>query len=67
MKIDNLDFVINKHVTIGDNVFIGNNVIILKGVSIGNNSIIGAGSVVLKDVGANTVVGGNPAKFIKKM
>lgn len=42
-------------------------VIILCGVTIGQNSVIGAGSVVLKDVEPYTVVGGNPAKPLKKL
>jgi len=53
-----------KQITIGDNVFIGTNAIILPGVSVGDNVVIGAGSVVVKDVESNTVVGGNPAKKI---
>jgi acetyltransferase-like isoleucine patch superfamily enzyme len=52
-------------VVIGDNVFIGVNSIILPGVIIGNNVIIGAGSVVTKSIPNNSIVGGNPAKFIK--
>lgn len=51
-------------VTIGDNVFIGINSIILKGINIGNNVIIGAGSVVTKSLKDNSVYAGNPAKFI---
>ena len=51
-------------VTIGNNVFIGMNSVILKGVTIGNNVIIGAGSLVNKDVPDNSVVAGNPARFI---
>lgn len=54
-----------KPVTIGDNVWVGGNCIILPGVSIGNNAIIGAGSVVTKDVPENAVVAGNPAKVIR--
>ena len=50
---------------IGENVFIGCNALILKGVHVGNNSVVGAGSVVTKDVPANCIVGGNPAKVIK--
>lgn len=50
---------------VGDNVLIGTGSIILGAVKIGNNSIIGAGSVVVKDVPANAVVVGNPAKIIK--
>lgn len=44
---------------------IGSNATILCGVIIGENALIGAGSVVTKDVPANTVVAGNPAKIIK--
>jgi len=51
-------------VTIGNNVFIGINTIILKGVSIGDNVIIGAGSIVNKDVPSNSIICGNPAKVI---
>lgn len=53
----------SKDVIIGDNVFIGNNVTILKGVHIGDNSVIANGSVVFNDVKDNTVVRGNPAEF----
>ncbi len=54
-------------VTIGNNVFIGMNSIILKGVTIGNNVIIGAGSLVNKDIPDNCVVAGNPAKVIMSL
>jgi acetyltransferase-like isoleucine patch superfamily enzyme len=54
-------------VTIGDNVFIGSNVKILKGVTIGENSVIGGGSIVNKDIPANTVAAGIPAKVIKQL
>lgn len=54
-------------VKIGSNVWIGGHSTILPGVTIGNNSIIGAGSLVNKDVPANVVVAGNPAKVIKEI
>lgn len=54
-----------KPVTIGRRVWIGAGATILPGITIGDNAVVGAGSVVTKDVEANTIVGGNPAKFIK--
>ena len=57
----------SKDIIIGDNVFIGSNVTVLKGVKVGNGAVIAAGSVVVKDVDDNSIVGGNPAKFIKKL
>jgi serine acetyltransferase len=50
---------------IGDNVNIGANSVIIGEIFIGNNSIIAAGSVVIKDVPANVIVAGNPAKVVK--
>ena len=57
----------SKDVKIGNNVFIGSNVTILKGVSIGDNAVIASGSVVKDDVDENTIVMGNPAVFYKKI
>lgn len=54
-----------KPVNIGNDVWIGKNVIILPGVNIGNGSIIGAGAIVTKDVPDYAVVGGNPARVLK--
>ena len=54
-------------VLIEDNVFIGANAVIVEGVKIGKNSIVGAGAVVLEDVKEGMVVGGVPAKVIKKL
>ena len=56
-----------KPVKIGDNVFIGKSAMILKGVTVGENSVIAAASLVVKDIPANEVWGGNPAKFIKNI
>ena len=52
-------------IVIGNNVFIGVNSLILKGVTIGDNAVVGAGSVVTKDVPADALVAGNPARVIK--
>ena len=52
-------------VTIGNNVFIGTNSVILGGVTIGDNVIVGAGSVVNRDIPANSVAVGTPAKVVK--
>lgn len=53
-------------ISIGNHVWLGMRAIILKGVNIEDNSIIAGGSIVTKDVKANTIVSGNPAKLIKE-
>ena len=55
-----------KQVTIGDDCWIGYNVIILAGVSIGKHVVIGAGSIVTKDMPDYSVCAGNPCRVIKK-
>lgn len=50
---------------IGNDVWIGHGVIVVAGVTIGDGAIVAAGSVVVKDVEPCTIVGGNPARFIK--
>ncbi|MFH5821554.1 sugar O-acetyltransferase [Georgenia sp. AZ-5] len=49
-------------ITIGDNVWLGGGVIVLPGVTIGANTVVGAGAVVTKDLPANVVAVGNPAR-----
>jgi acetyltransferase-like isoleucine patch superfamily enzyme len=56
-----------KPIHIKKNAWIGANATILQGVTIGENSVVAAGSVVSKDVPDNVVVGGTPAKIIKKI
>ena len=54
-----------KPITVGNNVWIGGNVIVLPGVTIGDNVIIGAGSVVTKDIPDNKIAYGNPCRIIR--
>lgn len=54
-------------ILIGNNVWLGGNVIVLPGVKIGDGCVIGAGSVVTKDIEANSIATGVPCKVIKKI
>lgn len=65
---DNLenDDISKGDILIEDDVWIGTNVVILSGIKIGRGAIIGAGSIVTKNIEAYSIVGGNPAKFIRK-
>jgi acetyltransferase-like isoleucine patch superfamily enzyme len=65
--LQNKMILVCKPVEIGKNVWIGAGASILPGVHIGDNAVVGAGAVVTKDVKANTVVAGVPAKFIKNI
>lgn len=56
-----------KPITIGNNVWIGGNVVVLAGVTIGDNSVIGAGSVVTKDIPEGVVAVGNPCRVIREV
>lgn len=55
-----------KPITIGKNVWIGSKSVILQGVSIGDNCVVAVGAVVTKSFGDNLIIGGVPAKVIKK-
>lgn len=54
-------------IVLGNNVWVGDSAIICKGVTIGDNSIIGAGAVVAKDIPANSIAVGNPARVVKEL
>ncbi len=56
-----------KPIRVGNNVWIGGNVVVLGGVTIGNNVVIGAGSVVTKDIPDNSLAYGVPARKIKEL
>jgi acetyltransferase-like isoleucine patch superfamily enzyme len=71
-KYDNADAIpydtkekIDKDITIKDNVWIGDRVLILGGVTIGEGVIIQAGAVIVKDIEDFGIAGGNPAKVFK--
>ena len=53
-------------ITLGDNVWLGGGVIVCPGVTIGDNTVVGAGSVVTRDLPANVVAVGNPARVIRE-
>jgi maltose O-acetyltransferase len=54
-------------ITIGDNVWLGGGAIVLPGVTIGDNTVVGAGAVVTKDLPANVVAVGNPARVVRQL
>ncbi|XXZ10794.1 sugar O-acetyltransferase [Sorangium sp. So ce315] len=56
-----------KPITIGNNVWLGGGAIVLPGVTIGDNTVVGAGSVVTRDLPANVIAVGNPARVIRSI
>jgi len=56
-----------KPIAIGDNVWLGSGAIVLPGVTIGENTVVGAGAVVTRDLPANVVAVGNPARIIRTL
>lgn len=66
-RTHNMGFENDRAVKIGKNVWIGMNVLILKGVSIGDNSVIAAGSVVARDIPSDVIAGGVPARVLKPL
>jgi maltose O-acetyltransferase len=54
-------------IIVGDNVWLGGGAIVLPGVTIGDNSVIGAGAVVTRDIPANVVAVGNPARVVRSL
>ena len=54
-------------ITIGDNVWLGGGAIVLPGVSIGANTVVGAGAVVARDLPADVVAVGNPARVVRRL
>lgn len=57
----------NKEIVIEDNVWLGANVVVMKGVRIGRNSLIGINSVVTKDIPSNVIAAGNPCRVIREL
>ncbi|GLY04419.1 acyltransferase [Actinoplanes sp. NBRC 101535] len=56
----------SRGITVGDDVWIGSHVVVLDGVTVGDRSVVAAGAVVTKDVPAGAVVGGNPARVLRR-
>jgi acetyltransferase-like isoleucine patch superfamily enzyme len=67
VSADNRESLVPGHIHIRKNAWIGAGATILPGVTVGENAVVAAGAVVSKDVPANTIVGGVPAKIIKSI
>ena len=57
----------SKPITIGNNVWLGGGVIVCPGVTIGDNTVVGAGAIVVRDLPANVVAVGNPARVVRQI
>ena len=66
-ELRNQGIATKKPIKVGNNVWIGGNVVVLPGITIGDNVTIGAGSIVTKDIPSNSVAIGSPCKVIKKL
>ncbi|MFC6315244.1 sugar O-acetyltransferase [Lapidilactobacillus achengensis] len=64
-SVRNTDLEYGHPITIGDNVWLGGNVVVCPGVTIGSNVVVGAGAVVTKDLPDNVVAAGVPARVIR--
>ncbi|MFH5811642.1 sugar O-acetyltransferase [Companilactobacillus sp. FL22-1] len=65
--IRNEAFEFGKPITIGNDVWVGGNVVINPGVTVGNNVVIGSGSIVTKDIPDNVIAVGNPCKVLREI
>jgi maltose O-acetyltransferase len=65
--IRNEHYEYGKPITIGDNVWVGGNVVFNPGVTIGDNVVIGSGSIVTKDIPSNVIAVGNPCKVLREI
>ena len=66
-ELRNQEFEYAFPITIGNNVWIGGNVVINPGITIGDNTVIGSGSVVTKNIPANVIAVGNPCKVLRQI
>ncbi len=65
IRRNSMDDIASEPISIGDDVFVGTNAMVLKGVTIGDRAIIAAGSIVTKDIPADEVWGGNPVRCLR--
>lgn len=67
VRIDPIGMETSAPITIGNNTWIGANVVVCPGVTIGDNVVVGAGSVVSKDIPSDVIAVGNPARVLRKL